>query len=68
MKVLEKLIMAVVAQLYAPTVLSPKKRPPVLNGEEAGWAPEPVWELWRRETSCPCREFNPDRGPIAVMG
>jgi hypothetical protein len=21
--------------------------------------PEPVWTLWRRETSCPCRESNP---------
>jgi hypothetical protein len=31
--------------------LSPEKEPPVLTGYEAGWAPEPVWTLWRRETS-----------------
>jgi hypothetical protein len=27
--------------------------------KEVGWAPEPVWMLWRREKSFPCRESNP---------
>jgi hypothetical protein len=25
--------------------------PPVPIGQDAGWAPEPVWTLWRREKS-----------------
>jgi hypothetical protein len=25
------------------------------------WTQEPVWTLWRRETSWPCRESNPGR-------
>jgi hypothetical protein len=30
--------------------------------QEAGWAPEPVWMLWRREKiSCPSWEYNPGR-------
>jgi hypothetical protein len=39
--------------------LPPAKEPPILIGREAGWAPEPVWTLWRGETSCHCRESNP---------
>jgi hypothetical protein len=31
-----------------------RERAPILIGEEAGWAPELVWMLWRR-TSCPAR-------------
>jgi hypothetical protein len=32
MKELEKLIMAVVSQLHAPTILPPEKEPPILIG------------------------------------
>jgi hypothetical protein len=35
------------SQLYAPEALSPGKEPPVPIGQEAGWAPEPVWMLSR---------------------
>jgi hypothetical protein len=34
-------------------VYPPGKEPPVPNGNEAGWAPEPVWTLY------PNRESNP---------
>jgi hypothetical protein len=32
-----------------PGRFTPDERAPVLIGEEAGWSPEPVWTLWRRE-------------------
>jgi hypothetical protein len=28
---------------------SPRREPPVPIGKEAGWAPELVWLLWKRE-------------------
>jgi hypothetical protein len=37
-------------QLHAPVSLPPWKEP---IEEEAGWAPEPVWTLWRRGKSLP---------------
>jgi hypothetical protein len=43
--------MEVSGQRHASTVLSPGKGPMVRTGWEAGWAPEPVWMLWRREIS-----------------
>jgi hypothetical protein len=39
--------------------------PPTPTGYEAGWAPEPVWMLWRRENSWPYRDSNSD--PSAVQ-
>jgi hypothetical protein len=48
-------------QLHAPTALSQGKFPPVLNGWETGWAPEPVWTPWWREKFCICQELNPGR-------
>jgi hypothetical protein len=32
-----------------PGRFTPGKEPPVPIGKEAGWAPEPVWTLWRSE-------------------
>jgi hypothetical protein len=45
--------MVVNGQLYAPAVLHPGEEAPVPIGQEAGWAPEPVWRRWRREKSLP---------------
>jgi hypothetical protein len=36
-------------RIHAPAALSPVKEPPVHIGQEAGWAPEPIWTLWRRK-------------------
>jgi hypothetical protein len=46
-----------------PSHFTPGKEPPVPNGSEAGWAPEPVWTRWRRKKShhCTFRELNPGR-------
>jgi hypothetical protein len=41
--------MEVSGQLHVLTVLLSGKEPPISIVEEAGWAPEPVWTLWRRE-------------------
>jgi hypothetical protein len=35
--------MEVNGQLHAPSALLPGKEPLVSIGQEAGWAPEPVW-------------------------
>jgi hypothetical protein len=47
-------------QLHAPAALSPRKKPPVPIGYEAGWTPEPVWTVWRSENSWPHRDSNSD--------
>jgi hypothetical protein len=46
-----------------PAALYPRgKDPPVLIGQEAGWAPEPVWTQKLEETLfCLCRGSNLDR-------
>jgi hypothetical protein len=41
--------MEVSGQLHAPAVLTPGKEHPVPIGEEAEWAPEPVWTRCRIE-------------------
>jgi hypothetical protein len=43
--------MEVSGKLHALVALHPGKEPPVLIGEKAGWASEPVWSLWRRDQS-----------------
>jgi hypothetical protein len=41
--------MEVSGQFHAPVALPPEKEPLILNGYEAGWAPEPFWKRWGRE-------------------
>jgi hypothetical protein len=41
--------MEVSRQLHTPATLPPGKEHPVPIAQEAGWAPDPVWTLWRRE-------------------
>jgi len=36
-------------QLYAPAALSPEIELSLPIGQEAWWAPEPVWTLWSGE-------------------
>jgi hypothetical protein len=56
--------MGVSGQSHAPAaLLPPGKGPPVPIGQEAGWAPEPVWTQRIEEK----KSFAPagDRTPIA---
>jgi len=41
--------MEVSDQLHAPAALPPGKESAVSIGQEAGWAPDPVWKRCRRE-------------------
>jgi hypothetical protein len=41
--------MEVSAQLHALATLPPGKSAPAPIGQEAGWSPEPVWMMYRRE-------------------
>jgi hypothetical protein len=36
-------------QLHASATLPPAKEPQASIVQEVGWAPEPVWTLWRRK-------------------
>jgi hypothetical protein len=51
-------------QLHALATLPPGKEPPVLILYEVGWAPEPVWTIWRSENSWPYRDSNSDLSVI----
>jgi hypothetical protein len=41
-----------------PAALLPWKELPVPIGQQAEWAPEPVWMTWREEESCPYQDSN----------
>jgi hypothetical protein len=51
--------MEVSGQLHAPAALHSEKETPVPIGQEAGWAPEPVWTVSKRKIPSPRRESNP---------
>jgi hypothetical protein len=57
--------MEVNGKLHAPTASSPGKPLPVPKRYEAGWAPEHVSTLWRRENLTPVRIPTPDVQPVA---
>jgi hypothetical protein len=46
-------------QLDSPAALFLGKEPPVANGKEAVWAPEPVWTTWRKFLTLPELELRP---------
>jgi hypothetical protein len=51
--------MEVSSQFHTPVTLFTEKNP---IGQEAGWNPEPVWTLWRREISlAPAENQTPIR-------
>jgi hypothetical protein len=43
--------MEVSGEPHTPAILRPGKQCPVPSVQEAGWAPEPIWILWRRKKS-----------------
>jgi hypothetical protein len=59
--------MEVSGELHTPAALPPTKECQVPIVQEAWWAPEVVWTLWRKEKSCPCQESNPSRGPVGTI-
>jgi hypothetical protein len=42
-----------------PGRFTPGKDSPVPSGQEAGWAPEPVWKTWRKFFTLPGLEVRP---------
>jgi hypothetical protein len=58
--------MEVSGQFHAPDRLLPGEEPPVPIGWEAGWVPEAIWKLWRREKHFSYRYSNPDSPAVAI--
>jgi hypothetical protein len=48
-----------------PGRFTPEEETQVHIVQEAGWAPKPIWMIWRSENSCPYRdsELRLPRGP-----
>jgi hypothetical protein len=53
-------------QLHAPAALPLGKELSATIGQEAAWAPEPVWTLWRGEKSCTARNRTRAFQPVAI--
>jgi hypothetical protein len=45
--------MEVSGHLHAPAAFPPGNEPPTPIGQEAGWVPETVWTLWRKQFLSP---------------
>jgi hypothetical protein len=60
--------MEVSGQIHAPTALHPGIYPPVPIRQEAGWAQQPVWTLWRGKVYCPRRDSKPGRLARSLVG
>jgi hypothetical protein len=52
--------MEVSGQLHDLATLPPLKGPLSPTGQEAGWAAEPIWTLWRRGNSLALTGIEPD--------
>jgi hypothetical protein len=58
--------MEVSGQLHAPASLSPGREVSYTCDKKAGWAPDPVWALWRgEEYLAPVRNSTPAVQPAA---
>jgi hypothetical protein len=51
--------MEVSGQFHVSAALLPGKEPLVPTGREAGWAPEPVWTLWKKVKLSLCFNWSP---------
>jgi hypothetical protein len=59
--------MEVKGQLHASAARPRRKEPLILTEYEAGWAPEPVWALWRREKyPTHVENWTPANQPVAI--
>jgi hypothetical protein len=56
----------VTGQVYSHAVFLPVKEPVVPIAEEAEWAPEPAWALWRREVFILAGSRCPDPSLVTV--
>jgi hypothetical protein len=56
----------VTGQLQAPAALPPGKEPPVHIRQEAGWAPESDWTVWKEENSCIAGNQTRAVQPVAI--
>jgi hypothetical protein len=50
-----------------PGLFTPRKRASVPTGEEGGWAPEPVWTMWKRKNLDLTRRYTHWAIPAPVI-